>query len=87
MHREKDLKWIIIGKQCSKDIAKKHQFCQDPFLRKCFCQTPILVLRLGVDFVLPLSQEEQAQEEQVQHEQPPPKSNRKTLTSGQIFGT
>ena len=38
-----------------------------------YCQTPGLVLRLRVDFVLPLSQEqqeEQEQEEQEQEEQP-----------------
>ena len=28
-----------------------------------FCQTPVLVLRQGVDFVLPLSQQEQKQQE------------------------
>ena len=33
------------------------------------CQTPVLVLRLGVDFVLPLSQQ---QEQQEQQEEPPP---------------
>ena len=33
-----------------------------------YCQTPGLGLRLGVDFVLPLSQEEQQQQEQ----EPPP---------------
>ena len=31
--------------------------------KKSYCQTPVLVLRLGVDFVSPLSQEE---------EEPPP---------------
>ena len=34
-----------------------------------FCQTPVLVLRLGVDFILPLSQEEQKEHEQEQQEQ------------------
>ena len=29
----------------------------------CFCQTPGYVFRLGVEFVLPLSQQEQEQEE------------------------
>ena len=38
-----------------------------------FCQAPGLGLRLGVDYVLPLSQEEQEQE-------PPPKTTRKILT-------
>ena len=28
------------------------------------CQTPVLVLRLGVDFVLPLSKEQQQEEEE-----------------------
>ena len=37
--------------------------------RKKFCQTPVQVLGLGVDFVLPLSQEEQ-QEEQQQEQEP-----------------
>ena len=35
-----------------------------------------IVLRLGVDFVLPLSQEQQEQEEE---QQPPPKSDRTIL--------
>ena len=52
-------------------------------LRNCYCQTLVLVLRLGVDFVLPLSQEEQEQEE----EQPPPKSKKTMLTTGQQIGT
>ena len=30
----------------------------------CYCQTPVQVLGLGVDFVLPLSQQEQEQQEQ-----------------------
>ena len=38
-----------------------------------FCQTLGLVLRLRVDFVLPLSQEEEEQEEKEQKEQPPTK--------------
>ena len=29
-----------------------------------FCQTPVQVLGLGVDFILPLSQQEQQQEEE-----------------------
>ena len=37
-----------------------------------FCQTPVQVLGLGVDFVLPLSkQEEQQQEEQEPHQNIP----------------
>ena len=35
-----------------------------------YCQTPVQVLGLGVDFVLPLSQEEQQEEQQEQQEQP-----------------
>ena len=45
-----------------------------------FCQTPGEVFRLGVDFVLPLSQQQQEHQEQHQQEQkeePPPKSNRR----------
>ena len=42
----------------------------DYLWRRFFCQTLGLVLRLRVDFVLPLSQEEQEQEEQEQEEQP-----------------
>ena len=35
-----------------------------------YCQTPGFGLRLGVDFGLPLSQEEQEQEQEEQEEQP-----------------
>ena len=49
-----------------------------------YSQTPVLILKLGVDFVLPLSQEEEQDKEQ---EQLPPKSKRKMLTAGWIFGT
>ena len=48
-----------------------------------FCETPDLVIRLGVDFVFPLSQEEQEEDQEEQ----PSKSNRKMLTAGRIFGT
>ena len=37
-----------------------------------YCQTLGLVLRLGVDFVLPLSQEEQEEEQEQQEQQEPP---------------
>ena len=40
-----------------------------------YCQTPGLVLRLGVDFVLPLSQEQQEKEEE-----PSPKSYKRECT-------
>ena len=48
-----------------------------------FCQTPGKVFRLGVDFVLPLSQEEQQQEEQ----EPTPKYIRRGRTRRLKFGT
>ena len=37
-----------------------------PVSNRCryFCQTPGLVLRLGVDFVLPLSQQQEQEEEE-----------------------
>ena len=41
-----------------------------------FCQTPVLDLGLGVDFVFPLSQEQETQEE------PSPKSTRREETIG-----
>ena len=41
-----------------------------------YCQTPVLGLGLGVDFVLPLSQQEQEQQEQEQQEQEEPHQNR-----------
>ena len=44
------------------------------------------LVRLGVGFVLPLSQKEQ-QEQEEQEEQPPPKSSRKMLTIGIKFCT
>ena len=44
---------------------------------KSYCQTPDLGLRLGVDFVLPLSQQQQEQEEQQQSK---PKSIRRVCT-------
>jgi len=47
-----------------------------------FCQTPSLGLSLGVDFGLPLTQ--QQQEEQ---EQPHQKSTRKMLTTDMKFGS
>ena len=46
---------------------------------KMYSQTLALVLRLEIDFVLSLSQE--------QEEQPPPKSFRKMYTIGLEFGT
>ena len=42
------------------------------------------LVRLGVDFVLPLSQEKQQEE---QEEQPPPKSTRRKCTADLKFGT
>ena len=33
-------------------------------MKSKYCQTPGLVLRLGVDFVLPLSQQQQEEEQQ-----------------------
>ena len=36
-----------------------------------YCQTPVQVLGLGVDFVLPLSQEQQEQQEQEQQQEEP----------------
>ena len=53
---------------------------------KTYCQTPVsspdFSLGLGVDFVLPLSQQEQEQEEQ-----PPPKKSNSTrsLTPAQLL--
>ena len=41
-----------------------------------FCQTPGLVWRLGIGFVLPLSQEEEEQEQEEQ-EEPSPKFSQK----------
>ena len=41
-----------------------------------------LAFRLGVDFVLPLSQEEQEEEQE-----PPPKSIRRKCASDLVFGT
>ena len=38
-----------------------------------FCQTLGLVLRLRVDFVLPLSQEEQQEQEEQEEQEPPTK--------------
>ena len=35
-----------------------------------YCQTPILGLGLGVNFVFPLSQEEQQEEQEEEQEQP-----------------
>ena len=43
----------------------------DHLLDSCnywYCQTPVLVLRLGVDLVLPLSQEQQEQEQEQEQE-------------------
>ena len=50
-----------------------------------FCQFQALVLRLGVDFVLTLSQ--QQQQEQEEQEEPPPKSIRKGCTRSLKFDT
>ena len=48
-----------------------------------YCQTPGLGLRLGVDFVLPLSQgEEQQQEQEQEKEEPSPKSIRGGVLEG-----
>ena len=49
-----------------------------------YCQTPGYVFRLGVDFVLPLSQEEQQQEEE---QEPTPKFIRRGHTRRLKFGT
>ena len=49
-----------------------------------FCQTPGEVFRLGVDFVLPLSQE---QEQEQQEEEPTPKSIRRGCTRRLKFDT
>ena len=47
-----------------------------------FCQTPGKVFSLGVDFVLPLSQEQQQQEQE-----PLPKSIRRGCTRSMKFDT
>ena len=44
------------------------------FIVKIQSKVQISVLGLGVDFVLPLSQEQEQQEQQEQQEEPPPKS-------------
>ena len=49
-----------------------------------FCQTPDYVFSLGVDFVLPLSQQEQEQE---QEQEPPPKSMKRGFTRSLKFDT
>ena len=53
-----------------------------------FCQTLGLVLRLRVDFVLPLSQEEEQEEqEEEQEEEPLPKSIRSGCNRRRKFDT
>ena len=55
-----------------------------------YCQTPGYVFRLGVDFVLPLSQEEQQQQEkqqQQEEQEPQPKSIRMGCTRSLKFDT
>ena len=42
-----------------------------------FCQTPGSVFRLGVDFVLPLSQEEQQEQEEQEEQEPLTKIDQK----------
>ena len=51
-----------------------------------FCQTPGSVFRLGVDFVLPLSQEQEQEEEQEEQE-PTPKFIRRGCTGRLKFDT
>ena len=51
------------------------------FTSNLFCLTSDLGLRLEVDFVFPLSQEQQEEEE------PPPKSKGRICTTGLEIGT
>ena len=50
-------------------VAKTHPKIYPSQFNLQFCQTP--VFRLGVDFVLPLSQEEEEEEEQEEQEEEP----------------
>ena len=50
------------------------------------CQTPSLLRRLGVEFVLPLSQERQETQEQQQGQEPPHQNLKKCIKS-LTFGT
>ena len=61
-------------------------FCHPHLPISNFCQTPGQVFRLGVDFVLPLSQEEQEKQEE-QEEEPTPKYIRRGRTRRLKFGT
>ena len=49
-----------------------------------YCQTPGLVFRLGVDFILPLPQEQQEQQEE---KEPSPKYIRRGSARRWIFDT
>ena len=65
----------------SYNVTSYHIMCN---VMSSYCQTPGLVFRLGVDFVLPLSQEEEQQE---QEEEPLPNSIRKESARRLKFDT
>ena len=64
-------------------MLERIQFC---FLSNFSLKVQTSVLGLGVDFVLPLSQQEQ-QEQQEEEQEPSPKSTRKKYTTDLGFGT
>ena len=57
--------------QCDREPGNTYTFIEiSKYFFKYFCQTPGSVFRLGVNFVLPLSQEQEEQEQEEEEEEP-----------------